>query len=120
MATQDKCCTIVPYFEVQPDRLTKFKQICEQCVAKTNSETKCLFYGFSFNGNIAHCREGYADAEGALTHLKNVGPLLKEALEMAKLVRLEVHGPAEELVKLREPMAKMQPEFFILEYGFRR
>jgi hypothetical protein len=120
MATTDNCCTIVPYFEVPADKLAQFKSIAERCVEQTRSEPKCLYYGFSFNGNIAHCREGYADGEGALAHLDNIGPLLSEALTMAKLVRLEVHGPKEELAKLREPLANLQPEFFDLEYGFRR
>ena len=120
MATTDKCCTIVPYFEVAEGKLEQFRAIAERCVEQTQSEPKCLYYGFSFNGKVAHCREGYLDAEGALAHLDNIGPLLGEALTIAKLVRLEVHGAEEELAKLRAPMAKLQPEFFVLEYGFRR
>ncbi len=90
MATQDKCCTIVPYFKVQSGKLEAFKALCEQCVEKTNQEPKCLYYGFSFDGDLAHCREGYEDAEGALTHLENVGPLLEEILKISELTRLEI------------------------------
>ena len=120
MVTQDKCCTIVPYFKVSNGKLDAFKELCEQFVDKTNSESKCLYYGFSFDGNQAHCREGYEDAEGVLAHLENVGSLLEEALKIADLIRLEIHGPEEELAKLREPLANLKPQFFILEYGFRR
>ena len=120
MSIQDKCCTIVPYFKVSGGNLEAFKKLCEQFVAKTRQEAKCLYYGFSFDGELAHCREGYEDAEGLLTHLKNVGSLLEEALKIAEITRLEVHGPGEELAKLREPLAKLKPQFFILEYGFRR
>ncbi len=120
MPTTDNCCTIVPYFEVPPDKLEQFKSIAERCVERTRSESGCLYYGFSFNGNVAHCREGYADGESALAHLENIAPLLQEALAIAKLTRLEVHGPAEELAKLREPMAQLKPQFFVLECGFRR
>lgn len=120
MSTQDKACTIVPYFKVPPDKLDAFKRMCEQFVAKAREEEKCLYYGFSFNGEEAHCREGYADAEGALAHLENVGQLLNEALQMVELTRLEIHGPEEELAKLREPLGSMNPHFFTLEYGFRR
>ena len=98
MATQDKCCTIVPYFKVQDGKLNEFKAICDRFVEKTRAEAKCLYYGFSFDGDIAHCREGYEDAEGLLTHLENVGTLLGEALKIAEISRLEVHGPEEELV----------------------
>ncbi|MES2181136.1 MAG: hypothetical protein V4493_03445 [Pseudomonadota bacterium] len=120
MSTQDKCCTIVPYFKVSSGNLDKFKMLCEQFVTKTSGEAKSLYYGFSFDGDQAHCREGYADAEGLLTHLDNVGALLEEALTIAEITRLEVHGPAGELAKLREPLAKLNPQFFTLEYGFRR
>jgi len=120
MATQDTCCTIVPYFKVPTENLSTFKEICKEFVEKTSNEPKCLYYGFSFNQNQAYCREGYKDAEGLLTHLENVGPLLEEALKIAELTRLEVHGPEEELEKLRQPLANLKPHFFVLEYGFRR
>ena len=120
MATQDKCCTIVPYFKVQSGKLEDFKEMCGQFVEKTSDEPKCLYYGFSFAGDRVHCREGYEDAEGVLAHLENVGPLLQEALKIAELTLLEIHGPEEELAKLREPLAELQPQFFTLEYGFRR
>jgi quinol monooxygenase YgiN len=120
MATQDKCCSIVPYFEVQEGKLDAFKTLCEQFIARTKSEPKCLYYGFSFNGRKVHCREGYADADGVLRHLENVREPLAEALKLAALERLEIHGPAEELARLREPLAQLNAQFFTLEYGFRR
>lgn len=120
MPTQDKCCSIVPYFKVSSGKLGEFKKVCEQFVAKTEGETKCLYYGFCFDGDEAHCREGYADAEALLAHLQNVGALLEESLKIAELTRLEIHGPEEELAKLREPLAHLKPQFFVLEYGFRR
>ena len=94
--------------------------MCDEFIALTEKEEKCLYYGFSFDGNVAHCREGYADAEGALAHLDNVGALLQEALKICELSRLEVHGPEEELAKLREPLGGLNPQFFTLEYGFRK
>ncbi len=97
-----------------------FRALCDRFVEKTSAEPKCLFYGFSFNGNQAHCREGYEDAAGILAHLENVGELLQEALTVSDLTRLEVHGPEPELAQLREPLAELNPEYFVLEYGFRR
>ena len=120
MATQDKCCTIVPYFKISSGKLQAFKALCEKFVEKTKNEPNCLYYGFSFDGDQAHCREGYGNAEGLLAHLDSVGPLLEEALTISDLTRLEIHGPEEELVKLREPLAGLNPQFFALEYGFRR
>ena len=39
---------------------------------------------------------------------------------MAEIARLEVHGPEQELAKLRGPLADLNPAFYTLEYGFRR
>lgn len=119
MATTDTCVTLCPYFEVHEGKLDEFKAGCDHFVELTSKEGKCLHYGFSFNGNIAHCREGYADGEGLLAHLQNVDAPLKQALQIANLIRLEVHGPEAELAKLREPLAGLNPEYFVLECGFR-
>ncbi len=120
MSTQDTCCTIVPYFKVPGGNLPAFRKLCEAFVEKSRSEPKCLYYGFTFDGNEVHCREGYADADGLLVHLDNVGALLQQALKMAEITRLEVHGPEAELAKLRAPLAAFKPQCFTLEYGFRR
>ncbi|MEZ5447791.1 MAG: hypothetical protein R3E89_01760 [Thiolinea sp.] len=72
MSNQDSCCTLVPYFKVHDGQLEAFKALGEQFVAKTATEEKCVHYAFSFSGDIAHCREGYADAAGMLAHLENV------------------------------------------------
>ncbi len=120
MATQDTCCTIVPYFTVHPNKLEQFKELCQKFVEKTATEAACLYYGFSFHDHEVHCREGYCHGEGVLAHLENVGTLLEEALTLASLDRLEIHGPESELAKLREPLAHLKPKFFTLDYGFRR
>jgi len=119
MTTNDTCCTIVPYFKVNDGKLDQFKEICERFIEKSRGESKCLYYGFSFNGNDAHCREGYDGAEGVLTHLDNVGDLIAEALLISDLERLEIHGVESELALLREPLAELSPKFFVLEGGFR-
>ncbi len=86
----------------------------------TAKEPKCLYYGFSFHGDEVHCREGYEGAEGLLTHLTNVDSLLKAALEISDITRLEIHGVEGELAKLQEPLKNLNPTYFTLEYGIRR
>lgn len=120
MATEDRCCSIVPYFKVSEGSLESFRDLCERFVRRTETEEGCLYYGFSFDGDVVHCREGYVDAQAALAHLDNVGDLLAESLKLAEVTRLEVHGPESELARLREPLGAFSPQFFTLEYGFRR
>ena len=120
MSTSDTCVTIVPYFKVKPGKLAEVRTLCRQMVERTASEPACLFYGFSFDGDELHCREGYRDADGALAHLGNIDALLKELLGLADITRLEIHGIAAELDKLREPVKAFEPRWFVLDCGFRR
>jgi quinol monooxygenase YgiN len=119
MATHDKSCSIHPYFKVHEGQIDAFRSLCERFIELTRTEDGCQFYGFSFDGDLVHCRESYRDAEGLLNHLGNVGDTLAEALQISDIVRLEVHGPADELAKLKEPLADHSPQYFELEYGFR-
>ena len=119
MSTHDTCCSIVPYFKVNDGKMKDFKLICEEFVARTKTEKQCLYYGFSFLGDIAHCREAYTDAQALLTHIDNVGDLIAKALEISELTRLEIHGPEQELNKLRAPLNELNADFYALEYGFR-
>jgi hypothetical protein len=104
-----------PYFKVHPGNAEAFKSGFAAFAKKTASEKKNLFYGFTVNGDEVFCREAYADGEGLLAHLENIGGLLAEALKIADLIRLEVHGPAAELDKLRGPLAHLNPAWFVAD-----
>ena len=119
MALEDTVCTLVPYFAVQDGKLDEFKALGERMVEKTRDEDGVLFYGFSYAGQQAHCREGYRDGAAILAHLENIGELLGQALQISSLERLEVHAPAAEVERLREPMKSLSPTFFVMETGFR-
>jgi len=120
MALTDQVCSLVPYFTVQDGKLEEFKALAEQMVEKTSAETDVVYYGFSFEGQRAHCREAYTGAKGILAHLENVKDLLPQALAIANLDSLEVHGPAAELAQLKEPLKELNPTYFTMETGFRR
>lgn len=112
--------SIHPYFKAHPGKLAQFKAAMPAFVEKTAGETKNLYYEFTINGDEIFCREGYIGAEGVLAHLDNVGPLLIEALQIADLTRLEFHGPAEELEKLKGPLGHFNPAWFVRECGVAR
>lgn len=103
-----------PYFKVHPGKLDEFTNGFPVFVELTQTEPKNLFYEFTVNGDEVFCREAYTDAEGLLHHLDNVGALLAHAMKIADLVRVEVHGPAAELEKLKEPLAHLKPDWFVL------
>jgi quinol monooxygenase YgiN len=113
MSLPQEFLTLHPYFKVHPGKLEAFKAGIEAFQQKTATEKGNLFYNFTINQDEIHCREGYQSAEALLAHLENVGALLAETLKIADLTRIEVHGPAAELEKLRKPLAHLAPEWFV-------
>lgn len=89
-------------------------------VAQTQSEAGVLWYEFTRNGDTVFCREGYRDGEAALAHLANVEGLLKEMLAISALERLEFHGPAAELAKLKEPLKDLPVVWYELQARLER
>ena len=117
MSKLSNAVSLHPYFEIREGNLDAFLALMPKFVEATSTEPACVYYDFSRNGNTAFCREAYVGAEGILAHLDNVGELLGKFMELADLIRLEVHGPAEEIDKLREPLAELKPDFFVRETG---
>ena len=109
--------SIHPYFKAKPGNLPRAKALLPEFLARTSSEGGNLFYDFTINGDVIFCREAYVGAEGLLSHLENVEPVLKEFLKLVDVLRIEVHGSAEELAKLKGPMAALNPEWFQFECG---
>jgi hypothetical protein len=110
-----KFVSLHPYFRAHPGKIDAAKAAFPQFIEKTATEKGNVFYGFTVNGDEIHCREAYESAEGLLAHLKNVAGPLSEMLKLAELIRIEVHGPAEELEKLKAPLAYLNPAWFTLE-----
>ncbi len=120
MNTSSNVVSIHPYFKVHAGRMAEARALLPQFVARVAAnETACLHYDFSFCGDELFCREAYAGAEGVLAHLANVGGLLGELFKIVDVVRLEIHGPAEELEKLKAPFAAFQPRYFVYAGGLR-
>lgn len=115
-----KVVSIHPYFRVKPGNLEKAKALLKEFVEKTQRESGNLYYDFTLNGDIIFCREAYVGAEGLLKHLENINSTLQEMLKLADVVRIELHGAAAELDKLRGPFADMKPDWFIFQTGVTR
>ena len=113
----DNVVSIHPYFKVHPGKLDEFKAALPAFIQKTATEAKNLYYDFTIHDDEVFCREAYLGADGLLEHLANVGPLLDPLMKLADLTRVEVHGPAAELDKLKEPLAQLNPVWFTYLFG---
>jgi hypothetical protein len=112
MIHPSKVVSIHPYFKIQAGKLPEAQAILKRLVAKAAAEPGNLYYDFTLNGDVVFCREAYNGAEGMLLHLDNVGPELGEFLKIASVLRVELHASAENLAKLRGPLAALKPECF--------
>ena len=66
-------------------------------------------------------RSGPCRAEGSIEHVENCFALLQEAMTISECTRLAIHGPEDELAKLRKPMAHIDfLQYFTLRNSFRR
>jgi len=116
----DSSVVLQPCFEVPKGRMEEFRAGFNHFYNHINPKAeRMLYYGFSVNeaDSLAFCREAYQDADGVLKHLQNVDGPLKSALKIGKLVRLEAHGPAAELEKLRGPLQELDCKFYIIDEG---
>ena len=114
MSKLSKAVSIHPYFKINDGRLEDFKKNIADFIARTQTEDKCFYYDFSYceEENVVFCREAYEGAEGILAHLENVNAQIECALTMSDMIRLEIHGPADELAKLKEPLAALPVSFY--------
>ena len=119
MSTFDNSVSIHPYFMIEDANMEAAKgflaQFCELVAA--NEKEGCLFYNFTFKGNELCCREAYKDADAVMAHFANCGEALGEFTKIVEMTRIEVHGPAAELEKLKEAFAAFNPDYYICECG---
>ena len=118
--SHDTSVALYPYFKIHPGKLPQFKDLVGRFIEKSRSEPGCLYYMYTFNGDIGHCREAYVNADALLKHAENVGAEIQEAMTLSDVLRMEVHGPAAELDKLRELLTPLGTQFFILDRGIGR
>ena len=120
MTIQDTWCTVDAYFSVKPDKKEAFDDLVDRFVRETKNESGIRYYGWSTRGEEVSCRQGYLNAEGFLEHAANVRHLFEEAMTISDCSRLAIHGPEDELEKLRGPMEGIPLQYFSLKKSFRR
>jgi hypothetical protein len=118
----DRTIAFMPFFAIKDAE--RFRETCNRCIEKVKDETLCLGFGFSLSagpqGEMAFSRESYVNAEGLIEHLQNIEILFLEGLcRYGQLVSLQVHGPKDELDKLRQHpiIQELGPQFYELMPG---
>jgi quinol monooxygenase YgiN len=109
-----------PYFKAHPGKREACHALLPLFVEMTQPDKDCLYYEFTAQGDEIFCREAYPSAAAALAHLDTVGPLLARMLENADLIRLEIHGPAEELELMKPALEGLNPVWFSCVLGIVR
>lgn len=112
--------SIHPYFQIHAGQIDAFAKVIKTFIETTGTEDGCLYYDFTLNGDEAFCREAYTDGDTALFHLKNVDHVIKQALEISTMTRLEIHGPEAELEKMHAPLVGLNPAWFVHQGGLDR
>lgn len=120
MPSLSTAVSIHPYFQIHPGQIDAFSEVIRTFIKTTGTEDGCLYYDFTLNGDEAFCREAYADGDAALFHLGNVDQVIKQALEISTMTRLEIHGPEVELEKMRGPLVALNPAWFVHQGGLDR
>jgi quinol monooxygenase YgiN len=120
MQSSAPAVSIHPYFKVHSGQLEKVKALLREFIPLVAKEPGTRSYDFTIGGDVVFCRETYVDAEALLAHVAHVGALVDRLLTLSNLDRVEVHGPAAELAKLKEPLAGLKPTWFFHECGVPR
>jgi hypothetical protein len=93
------------YWDVKD--MGKFLAAGQEMQMLSAKENNCIYFGFTkCSETKAVSKEGYRIAEGFLEHLQNIDGPLRKALDpkVGSISQIDVHGPATELNKLREPL----------------
>jgi quinol monooxygenase YgiN len=117
MADHSDVVSIHPYFKIHAGKVEEVKALLQEFVAKVENEVACLYYNFTMKDDELFCREAYVGAAGALAHIENVGAELDRLFALVELTRVELHGPAAELEKLKGPLAGLNPTCWEYQIG---
>ncbi|MFA3917335.1 antibiotic biosynthesis monooxygenase [Ruegeria hyattellae] len=113
--------TVIGYFSISSENAAAFRENCAAMVALHDKEPGHLAtaYGFCSDGT-AVSREDYDSAEAVQRHMQLGSHIFESTQALVQITGVELHGPAEEIDRLRDLFSAMSPRCFVTEYGFRR
>ncbi|MEM7319198.1 MAG: hypothetical protein AAF408_09275 [Pseudomonadota bacterium] len=113
--------SLIGYFSIPQENAAKFRKNCAAMIDLKDREPGHLASAYSFAGEgQAVSREDYDSADAVLKHMEIGQHVFESTRELVEITAVEIHGPAQELARLREPFSAMSPRYFVTEFGFRR
>ena len=94
--------------------MAEFQAWLPEFVAGARTEPGCLYFDFTANGDVVHCREAYDGGAAALDHIVGVRPLLEKIAPISDVLRFEIHGAEEELAHMRPALAGRPIDWYVL------
>ena len=107
-------CNIYPRFTISD--YSKVKSLMDECVASTDNEAACLYYGWTVSEDKTKlfCRETYIDGAGVAAHLVSAAPLVGKMLDTGgvSLDYIAVMGTEKDLAEAKEEADKLGCEYW--------
>ena len=98
----------------------KARPLMAQFLDQTRTQRGAMYSGWTVCGDKLLCREAFAESGFLLEHLERVRPTLDALLEpgTARLLEVQLHGPADELRKCEAAMDGLDAQAFDVFSGF--
>ena len=111
-------CSICPTFTVHD--WNKARPIMDDFIAKTKTETGCIYYGWTRVDDQLKCREMYVDGAAVNAHLENVGECIGAILAdgVATLDKIDIQGPADQLEIVKPGTEALGTVYYHTDGGF--
>ena len=97
----------------------KARPLMAEFLDKTRTQRGAMYSGWTVCGDKLFCREAFAESAFLLEHLREVRPSLDALLEpgTARLLEMQLHGPADELSKCAAAMDGLDTQAFEIVSG---
>eukprot|EP00798_Chlamydomonas_sp_ICE-L_P011225 gene11225-18853_t len=81
-----------------------------------DKQQNCFNYNFTISADKQQviCRESYMGAKGLMAHIKNVDTCLGMMSEKSDLMKVEIHGPQEELDQMEGLIKELNAEVWVM------
>ena len=102
------------HFRIDPSHRETVGRLIGELELRASENPLVLFHEASFRSEDLALRIAFPSAEPLLDHLAGTSEWFERLLTGTELLRIEVHGPEQELAVLRGPLGVFMPEWYVL------